>query len=176
VSIPTELRDRSLAVLQRHYEWTGRAQIHIEAEDVARGAWVRAARCGQQNPDAPDPELFFALKADDPATYAAQAFCADCPVRRLCGQAADANGWSGVWGGVYRGDHRLVAPLCSTPGCLRYRAVGRARCDECRKDADAAREAATAAREAARMAAGEKPRRNRRSRCDPRPAKETVAA
>lgn len=124
MSIPTALRNRTLDVLSRHYSLHGAPQMRIDPSAARRGAWVRYARCGQWQPDAPDPEIFYRTHADDPGTYAAQEYCADCPVRLYCQDTADKAGLVGVWGGVYRDDHRQVAIMCSHPGCLRYRAPG----------------------------------------------------
>jgi WhiB family redox-sensing transcriptional regulator len=48
--------------------------------------------------DHPDPELFH--PTDDESLAAAQAFCADCPVRELCLDLGRARDEFGVWGGV----------------------------------------------------------------------------
>jgi hypothetical protein len=113
-------------------------QLHLAPADAVDGGWQRYARCGGWNPDAPDPEIFHALDADSDATYLAQTFCDDCPVRRYCDAWADEVGEVGVWGGIYRDAHRRVAPLCGTLGCLRYRQPGRDLCRACQRTADAA--------------------------------------
>ena len=48
--------------------------------------------------DHPDPDLFHPTDQADLA--AAQALCADCPVRELCLALGLARGEYGVWGGV----------------------------------------------------------------------------
>jgi hypothetical protein len=145
MSITADDRQRTVDVLTRHYDATGQAQMWIDPDAVADRAWVRYARCGQWNTDAPDPEWFFALRADDPDTYRAQQYCADCPVRRYCWVDSTHVKSYGVRGGVYRNDHGLVTPLCSTIGCLRYRAGGKLFCSRCYDERKAASTAGTAA-------------------------------
>lgn len=133
MSITPAVRRHSADTLRRWYDGTGVPQLQLH-EDDANGGWKRHARCGQWNPDAPDPELFFPLRADSEDTYAAQSFCAQCPVRRYCDREATWHGRAGVWGGIFRDDRRQVAALCITPGCLRYREPSKRLCRGCATD------------------------------------------
>jgi hypothetical protein len=131
MSILTPGQDLRYQAQRRAYALGGPVQVRDWELPAGDGAWTLLARCGQQQPGAPDPDMFFPLKSDSAETYQAQAYCAQCPVRDLCDQAATKNRWVGVWGGILRDDRGNPVPLCKEPGCLRYRAVGAARCGPC---------------------------------------------
>jgi hypothetical protein len=142
MSIDAETRDQGLAAQRAYLARVGVPQIPAWRYEQEGGrAWTRWARCGQHNADAPDPELFFALFADSTDTYAAQAYCRECPVREVCDETATRAGWSGVWGGIYRDGHGRRSPLCTSIGCMSYRLPGRDMCTGCSRRAANAAEA-----------------------------------
>lgn len=155
MSITDEERQGSADTLRRYFALFGREQIHLADADRAEGGWKRYARCGEWNDDAPDPEVFYPVDADSEQTYTAQGYCLDCPVRVYCDQRATTRGEEGVWGGIYRNQNKRYAVLCSTLGCLRYRAPGKKLCRACQAAAvaktpgDAPAVAAESIREAA---------------------------
>jgi WhiB family redox-sensing transcriptional regulator len=53
-----------------------------------------------------DPELWFSPIPEDQAL--ARSICFDCPLTSTCAQAATANGWEGVWGGVDEDERRNI--------------------------------------------------------------------
>lgn len=53
-----------------------------------------------------DPELWFSPVPEDQAL--ARTICFDCPLAMQCAQAATANGWLGVWGGVDEEERRNI--------------------------------------------------------------------
>lgn len=131
MTIAASEREEGAATLRRWLDMTGESQIHLPPADVFEGGWVTKARCGQWNDDAPDPEVFFGISADDPLTYVAQSYCLSCPVRRYCDERATRAGFSGMWGGIFRLEDGRFALLCGTPGCFRFRSSRGARCSRC---------------------------------------------
>lgn len=65
--------------------------------------------------DHPDPDLFH--PTDEATLAAAQAFCADCPVRELCLDLGLRRDEYGVWGGVLleSGKPQSVVPRRGRP-------------------------------------------------------------
>lgn len=131
MSIPTDHPRHSANVLRAWFDTIGVSQIQLDPDAQEDRAWVRYARCGEWQPDAPDPETFFPIEGDSDATYQAQAYCLQCPVRRLCDETATRYGFQGVWGGIYRTRDHMGSALCEVPGCMRYRVRSHPRCRRC---------------------------------------------
>jgi len=130
MSIAAVIRERDVAIQRRWYAMTGVPQMDLTDRDMDQGRWTLFAQCGPYREHV-DPELFFPVEADSDQTYAAQEICARCPVREACGEQAARERRAGVWGGISRDALGRAAPLCGTPGCLRYRMHGKDHCRAC---------------------------------------------
>lgn len=132
MKIPKERRLDDAAQLRRWLAAQQVDQLHLWAPDDVEGhGWVRYARCGPEQSVQLDPGIFHQLTADSEATYLAQQLCLTCPVREWCDRAGEAGRYPGVWGGVFRRDDGLPAPLCSNDGCFRFRSINGRKCRRC---------------------------------------------
>lgn len=127
MSIPTARGELQTAALRRYLARHGAPQIRLPGRDIEQGRWRHHAACR----DGCDPELFFAVRADDQTTYVARQICQGCPVRELCDAEATAARAPGMWAGLWRDDRGQHAMMCQTLLCLRYAAPGRVKCSAC---------------------------------------------